>query len=122
MEYSGKDDVLKPTDTLLKGESEILNRMASYVREWSGNWEAVWENINLRAKIKQEMIRLSEQLKNPDLIEAPWVVRGNQEFHLLQEKVREEIGVADPSRVWEEWKKWFTMQALGKKTPRRIGE
>lgn len=122
MEYSGKEDMLKPTDIFLNGESKILNRIASYVREWSGNWGMVWETINLRAKIKSEMLKLSEQLKNPDLIEAPWVVRGNQEFHLIQEEIRKEIGIADPARVWEEWKKWFTMEALGKKTPRKIGE
>jgi len=120
MEYSGKGDMLKPTDTLLNGESEVINRIASYVREWSGNWAGVWENINLRAKMKAEILRLSEQLKNPELIEAPWVVRGNQEFHLLEEKVREELGTADPSRVWEEWKKWLTMEAIGKRPRGRI--
>lgn len=118
MEYSGKEDTLKPTDTLINGESEILNRIASYVKEWSGNWGTVWENINLRANIKAEMIRISEQLKNPDLIEAPWVVRSNQEFHLLQERVREEVGAAEASRVWDEWKKWFTMQVTGKRSSR----
>ncbi|MBL7160223.1 MAG: Flp pilus assembly complex ATPase component TadA, partial [Candidatus Aenigmarchaeota archaeon] len=115
MEYSGKEDRLKPTDTLLNGESEILNRIASNVREWSGNWEAVWENINLRAKMKAEMLRLSEQLKKPGLIEADWVVHCNQQYHLIEEKVREEIGHPDPSRVWEDWKRWFTVNAMGKK-------
>lgn len=118
MEYSGKEDQLKPTDTLLNGESEILNRIASTVREWSGDWSAVWEAIQLRARMKQELLSLAEQTRNPDLLEAPWVVRANQEFHLIQERVQEEVGAADPTRVWEEWKKWMTVKAMGKALPR----
>ena len=50
MEYSAKEDRLKPTDTLLNGESYIVNEIAKRVREWHGNWEGVWENIELRGK------------------------------------------------------------------------
>ncbi len=107
MEYSSKEDQLKPTDTLLNGESEVLNRIASYVREWSGNWEAVWENINLRGKIKKTMVDIAEKTRNSDLIEAEWVVKSNVKFHLLQDSIRNEIGFADPQRVYDEWLEWF---------------
>ena len=107
MEYSGKDDRLKPTDTLVNGESEVLNRIASYVREWSGNWELLWENIKLRAKIKETIVKISEQAGMPELLEADWVVRSNSRFHILQEVIKKEIGFPDPHRVYEEWEKWF---------------
>jgi len=107
MEYSGKEDTLKPTDTLLNGESEILNRIASYVREWAGNWDRVWGNILLRAKIKETMVNMSDKLNRPEIIEAGWVVDSNNIYHLLAEKVREEVGFADPERVYAEWLKWF---------------
>ncbi|MEM5812242.1 MAG: type II/IV secretion system ATPase subunit [Candidatus Aenigmatarchaeota archaeon] len=114
MEYSGKEDTLKPTSTFLNGESEILNRIASYVKEWSGDWEAVWENIQLRAKIKQTMVEISEKTKNPDILEAPWVVKSNQMFHLIQEQLREETGAAEPDRIYNQWTKWIK-SAIAKK-------
>ena len=107
MEYSGKEDTLKPTDTLVNGESEVINRIASYVKEWSGNWEAVWENIQLRARIKEYMVKISEKLNRPEILESDWVVKSNSEFHLIIEKLRNEIGAAEAKRVYEEWEKWF---------------
>ncbi len=108
MEYSSKSDVLKPTDTLVNGESEILNRIASYVREYSGNWEAVWENINLRAKMKQRMVEAAEKLNKPELLEAEWNVAANSKFHNIAENIRKETGFPDPQRVWTEWERWFS--------------
>ncbi len=107
MEYSGKEDTLKPTDTLVNGESEVINRIASYVKEWSGNWDAVWENIKLRAKIKETLVKLSDKFKMPELMEADWVTRSNSEYHLIVEKLREETGATDPKRVFGEWEKWI---------------
>ncbi len=115
MEYSGKEDTLKPTDTLVNGESEVINRIASYVKEWSGNWDAVWENIKLRAKIKETLVQFSDKLKMPELLEAKWVVLSNTHYHLLVEKLREEVGEAEPKRVFEEWEKWLKGRIKGKR-------
>ncbi len=106
-EYSSKEDALKPTDTLVNGESETLNRIASYVREWHGDWQSVWDNINLRANIKKAMVDMSEKLKNPALMEAEWVTKSNSQFHLLSEMVRKETGTVDSKRVYEDWLHWF---------------
>ncbi|MBI4020539.1 MAG: Flp pilus assembly complex ATPase component TadA [Candidatus Aenigmarchaeota archaeon] len=107
MEYSGKEDTLKPTDTLVNGESQVLNRIASYVKEWSGNWDSVWENIKLRAKIKEVTVGISQKLGRPELLEAEWVVKSNQRFHLIQEQAREDAGYSDPKRVYREWLEWM---------------
>ncbi len=107
MEYSGKEDKLKPTDTLVNAESEVINRISSYVKEWSGDWEAVWGSIKVRAKIKETMVKISEQLKMPELLEAPWVTRSNAEYHLIVEKLRNETGAAEPEQVFREWEKWL---------------
>ncbi|MEE9323030.1 MAG: type II/IV secretion system ATPase subunit [Candidatus Aenigmarchaeota archaeon] len=115
MEYSGKEDTLKPTDTLVNGESEVINRISSYVKEWSGNWDAVWENIKLRAKIKETLVKISDKLKMPEILEADWVTRSNSEYHLLVERLREETGAADPKRVFEEWEKWLKEKVKGRK-------
>jgi hypothetical protein len=107
MEYSGKEDALKPTETLLNGESAIIRRISSSVREWHGDWDAVWENINLRAKIKDTTVRYADQLKRPELLEAEWVVRSNERFHLIQEAVRKETGIPEARRVYAEWLAWY---------------
>jgi len=111
MEYSSKEDTLKPTDTLINGESEVLNRIASYVKEYAGDWNAVWENIKLRARIKQATVAISDKAGKPELLEADWSVKSNQAFHLLQESVRKEIGYPEPERVYLEWFNWFKGKA-----------
>ena len=107
MEYSSKEDRLKPTDTLVNGESETLNRIASYVKEWHGDWQAVWENINLRAKIKKAMVEISEKLNRPELLESDWTVKSNSRFHMISESVRKEVGTVETVRVYDEWLRWF---------------
>jgi type IV secretory pathway ATPase VirB11/archaellum biosynthesis ATPase len=111
MEYSSKEDQLKPTDTFVNGESEVLNRISSYVKEWSGDWDAVWNDINLRAKMKQVMIEISDRLGNPQLLEAEMVILSNAKFHLISEAVRGELGHSDPKRIYSEWLAWFKSAA-----------
>ena len=107
MSYSGKEDTLKPSETLVNGESEILNRIASYVKEWSGNWDAVWENIKLRGRIKETIVQTADKMNMPDLLEAEWVIKSNNIFHILQESVKKDVGFTEPERVYKEWLKWF---------------
>ena len=111
MEYSSKTDELKPTDTLIHGESAVLTRIAGLVKEWSGDWNAVWENIQLRAKVKQATVALAEQGQKPELLEGEWVVRSNQAFHLVAEAVRKETGSADAGRIYPLWLEWFKKAA-----------
>jgi type IV secretory pathway ATPase VirB11/archaellum biosynthesis ATPase len=56
MRYNVETDVLEPTDDLINGDSEIIKDIAANVKGWAGNWDAVWDNIQLRAKIKKEIV------------------------------------------------------------------
>lgn len=107
MEYSSREDKLKPTDALVDGESEVLNEIAKRVREWRGAWDLVWDNILLRAKIKQTMLDYAETLKRPELIEAEWVAKANEAFHVISQKVLQEVGTPDSKMVYEKWVEWF---------------
>jgi type IV secretory pathway ATPase VirB11/archaellum biosynthesis ATPase len=107
MTYSAKEDTLKPTDVLLNGESEVLNEIAKRVREWHGAWDRVWDNILLRAKIKQTMVEFAEKLNRPELLEAEWVVSANEAFHLISEEVSREVNYVDSKIVYERWLDWF---------------
>lgn len=107
MEYSAKTDELKPTETLLTGESIILNDIADRVREWKGNWDLVWNNINLRANIVKTISDTSAKLNNPKLLEAEFVLQSNSQYHIIADKVRQEIGAIDNKMVFEKWLEWL---------------
>jgi len=105
--YDAISDQLVPTNDLLRGDSDILKSIASNTKEWAGNWDAVWENINLRAQVKQALVDTAEQLNKPDLLEAEFYVRANDEFRLISESVRDEVGSLDSKRILFEWKEWL---------------
>ncbi|MBI5066590.1 Flp pilus assembly complex ATPase component TadA [Candidatus Woesearchaeota archaeon] len=105
MKYNPKTDQLEPTDELLSGDSEVVKSIAGTVKEWAGNWEAVWDNIKLRTNIKQELINASEKI--PEILEAEFSVIANDEFHRITEQIKEEVGYAEPEQVLKEFNKWL---------------
>jgi type IV secretory pathway ATPase VirB11/archaellum biosynthesis ATPase len=107
MEYSAKEDKLKPTPTLIDGESEVLNEIAKRVREWKGAWDLVWDNILLRAKIKQTMVDYANELQNPGILESDWTLESNEIFHLISDQVLQEVGGLDSKIIYESWLDWF---------------
>ena len=106
-EYDAKADDLKPLPNLLAGESYVLNEIANRIKEFRGNWDAVWDNIRLRAKVLEYIVRLAEKLNKPSLMEAKAVSESNTVFHLISEEVREEIGKVDSKEIFDRWKNWF---------------
>ena len=107
MEYRSSEDKLVPTDTLLNGESYVLNQIASRVPGWSGRWDFVWDNIQLRAKILETILDIANKTGKPELLEAEATVKSNQMFHIFAEKCREDIGSIDSKRVYNDWLEWF---------------
>lgn len=107
MEYSAKKDTLVPTQTLLAGESHILNDIASNVREWSGNWEAVWDNIQLRARIKETLMDVAVKLNMPELLEARFTTVANDQFYFMSDVVKNEVGAFDTNMIYEKWYEWI---------------
>jgi type IV secretory pathway ATPase VirB11/archaellum biosynthesis ATPase len=107
MQYSAKEDTLKPTDVLLEGESEVLNEIAKRVREWHGSWDLVWDNILLRSKIKETIVDYANKLNRPEILEAEWTVESNEMFHLISEEVKAEVGGSDSKMIYERWLEWF---------------
>lgn len=112
LKYNVEKDELNISDDLINGDSEIIKDIASNVKGWSGNWDAVWDNILLRAKIKEEVVKTSEKMKNKELLEANFNSLSNNAFHQISEKVREEIGLPLSERVFPEWKKWLEKEAM----------
>ena len=107
MEYDSTQDTLKPTDTLLNGESYVLNQIANRVPGWAGRWDHIWNNINLRAKILETIVKIANEKNKPDLLEAETTIKMNQIFHKLSEESREDLGFIDSKRVFNRWLEWF---------------
>ncbi len=110
MEYNAKKDELEPTETLLNGESFILNEIAKRVKQFHNDWEAVWDNILLRAKMKEYLVNLSNKINNNEILEADFVVASNEKFHVFIEEVMEEHGELDYNRVYNLWKDWVNKE------------
>lgn len=111
MRYDSNKDELVPTDTLLNGESEIINRIAENIKGYKNNWEAVWDDIQLRKKMKEAIVEKAEKTGNDELLEAEFVSKCNQRYHILSKKVSEEYGEQDTERIYARWKEWLDRQA-----------
>ncbi|QQG39139.1 MAG: type II/IV secretion system ATPase subunit [Candidatus Woesearchaeota archaeon] len=115
MKYDSKEDKLLPTDDLLNGDSEVLKGIAGNVKEWVGNWDAVWDNILLRANIKEELTRVALANKQLDLLEAEGVIASNDALHNISDAVRNEVGYLDTKRIFGEWADWLKKYVREKK-------
>ena len=116
MKYDIKDDLLKPTEALLHGDSDVLKSIASQVKEFVGNWDAVLDNIQLRANIKRTLVETANKTGNYLLLEADFSVKSNDTFHQLMDDVREETGGLEGKRIFFEWNNWLKKEVKNFKT------
>jgi type IV secretory pathway ATPase VirB11/archaellum biosynthesis ATPase len=107
MKYNVKKDKLEPTPELLNGESEVLKMIAGNIKELAGDWDAVWNNIELRGMVKEELVKIADKEKDSDLLEADFVIKANDAFHLASEKVQGEHGNLDNDKIMFEFKEWL---------------
>jgi len=120
MRYNVEKDELEATEDLINGDSEIIKNVASGVKGWAGNWDAVYDNILLRARIKQELVNISEKLKIPDLLEAKFNSLSNAAFYEISEKIRKEVGLPLSERVFPAWQDWMKKEMKRMKEGRGI--
>ena len=117
MKYDTRTDQLEPTDELINGESEILKGIAGNVKEWAGSWDAVWNNVLLREKIKETLLQAAKKSKMLDLLEADFVVKANDQFHKISDNINQEVGSLDSKRIFFDWNEWLktTMKKMNMK-------
>lgn len=124
MKYNAATDKLEPTAELLNGESEILKDIASKIKQYAGNWDAMWQNILLRAKTKERILEASNDHKLPELLEAEFVILANDRFHKTVEKVIKRHGKENMDEIYFEWNEWLENEVKrivmrGKNGPQR---
>jgi len=88
--------------------------MAGRIKEFAGDWDAVWNNILLRADIKQAIISAAEEKNNPDLLEAEFVIRANDKFHLISDKIKDKTGKLDNTQILFGFKSWLKKEVKKK--------
>ena len=107
MKYDAATDELQPSDELMNGDSDLLKAIAGNVKEWAGNWDAIWDNVLLRAKVKEAVVKASDKANDPDMLEAPFTIMANDIFHRISDEVREEVGSLDSERIFFNWNEWL---------------
>ncbi len=110
LNYNIEKDELEPSSDLINGDSEVLKDIASNIKGWAGNWDAIYDNILLRAKIKQEIVNVSKKINNSQILEAGFNTLSNHAFHEISDNIRQEIGLPMGDRVFPEWQKWLNEQ------------
>ena len=115
LKYNVDKDELEPTEDLINGDSEVIKEVASTVKGWAGNWDAVWDNILLRAKIKEELVNTAEKIKNSQILEADFNTLSNHFFHKISDEIRQEVGLPISERVFPEWQKWLNSEIKKRK-------
>ncbi len=107
LKYNVIKDELEATEELINGDSQLIKDIAGQVKGWAGNWDAVYDNIMLRAKVKKEIVNIAEKLKMPELLEADFNALSNNMFHSFSEQVMKEVGLPVSDRVFSRWQKWL---------------
>jgi hypothetical protein len=115
LKYNVEKDDLEPSEELVNGDSEIIKNIAAGVKGWAGNWDAVYDNILLRAKIKKEIVDVAKKTGNDNILESGFNVLSNGSFHKISDKIRQEIGLPLSERVFPEWQKWLNEEIKRRK-------
>jgi len=114
MVYNPVTDELEITDDLRNGNSDILKRMAGRIKEFAGDWDAIWNNIQLRADAKQAIVKMFLETNEPSLLEAEFVIKANDQFHLIADRVKEKEGKLDNARILFQYTEWLRREAKKK--------
>ncbi len=110
MKYNAKTDTVEPTDELINGESDILKMIAGNIPDFIGNWDKLWENIELRGRIKEAIVLKAEEIDNEEILEADFVIKCNDMFHKISSVVKKKTGVLDHKEIEFKWTEWFNKE------------
>ena len=110
MKYNIEKDELEPTEDLINGDSQIIKDVASNVKGWAGNWDAVYDNILLRSKIKNELVNVAKKTSDYDLLESKFNTLSNHAFHRISDEIIQEVGLPLGERVFPVWQEWLNKE------------
>ena len=53
------------------------------------------------------MLKFLKKKKNNELLEAPFVIKCNDEFHKISDHVKDKTGELDSKKIFFEWNEWL---------------
>ena len=115
LKYNVETDEVEPTEDLINGDSEVVKDIAANVKGWAGNWDAVYDNILLRAKMKKEIVDTSKKIGDNSILESEFNAISNHAFHSISNNINREVGLPLSERVFPEWQKWLNKEIKLKK-------
>lgn len=107
MKYDAEKDELVATDALLNGESDILKAIAGNIPDFVGKWDLVWENIELRGRFKDILVKKAVAKKDMEMLEAEFVIKCNDMFHKFAQKSHDKKGKIDHKDIEMLWTDWL---------------
>lgn len=113
MVYNPITDQLEITDELRNGNSAIIKRMAGRIKEFAGDWDAIWSNIELRAQTKTAVVDLFKEKKDNSILEAKFVIKAMDQVRIISDAIKDKKGKLDSDRILFEFKEWLKRE--GKK-------
>ena len=120
MKYNPRTDELEPTDALINGESEILKTIGGNVREFAGSWDAIWENVLLRSKMKEKLVNTSKEQKDREILEAEFVILANDAFHNIASDAKDSKGRLDSKKIYDQWEDWLKREVRKRKQEKKL--
>ncbi len=99
-ELMGYDKGLEATD-YLKRNSQKIGEIA---RSWGLSYNEAVQNIKLRSKIKEKMVKTAEKKDKNELLNPEWVTKANSKFWTLISKYGQE---KDYRKIGSKWMDWF---------------
>lgn len=117
--YNADKDLLEPTDVLLNGESDVLNRIGGRIKGWAGRWDKIFDNIKLRTKTKVTLVDYARKYNIPEIMEAEFYVNTLDYFHIFSEQVADEFGELVSDEIYTRWEEWLKQTLKGKEAPKQ---
>jgi len=99
-ELMGYEQGLKATDHLKRNSQKI----GEIARSWGLSYNEAVQNIKLRAKIKEKLVKTADEKDKNELLNPRWVTKANSKFWTLISKYGQS---KDYAKIEEKWMEWF---------------
>lgn len=107
VKYDIHEDSLNPSNDLLEGNSYVIKEIASKVKDWAGDWDAVLDNIRVRGDVLGAISDYANKVKNPILLEAEFTSAAIDQYYDIISKLREEYGTAERKNIISLFELWL---------------
>jgi len=65
-------------------------------------------------------VKAAEREKDSELLEAPFIIKCNDQFHKISDKVKEDTGNLDSKRIFFEFNEWMKTELKRMKQRERL--